>query len=91
MCMFRNHYSPFTDCTSLSEINVSGENENFRVDDRKLFNKDKTALYLYLSKEERDEYKIHKFIVNKKIFFFFFFSIYINFFKFLNKHYHNQK
>ena len=45
-------------CGSLREVNVSDENEDFYVEDNVLFSKDKTILYFYFSKEDKEEYKM---------------------------------
>ena len=49
----------FYECNLLNEITISDENKNFCVEENVLFNKDKTILYLYVSKDgNKNEYKI---------------------------------
>ena len=48
----------FYKCNSLSEIVIPKDNNYFCVNESALFNKDKTILYLYFSKEEKKKYYI---------------------------------
>ncbi len=51
-------FTTFSGCTALTDLTVDPENQNYIVEDRVLFNKDKTKLLCYLDSNTRESYAV---------------------------------